>query len=111
MTRYDLSERAVGFFRFFATPVPGFTDQATSVVAAGLAGGEDPQEAPGIAGQRHRPVWRAAGRIRVRRRRARVAAVRGSPKATRAAGRGARRIRLTGADLIASVVAYRVRTE
>ena len=45
VTRYDLSERAVGFFRFFATPAPGFTDQATSVVAAGLAGGEDPQEA------------------------------------------------------------------
>jgi TENA/THI-4/PQQC family len=45
VTRYDLSEQAVGFFRFFATPAPGFTDQATSVVAAGLAGGEDPQEA------------------------------------------------------------------
>jgi hypothetical protein len=45
VTRYDLSERAVGFFRFFATPAPGFTEQATSVVAAGLAAGEDPQEA------------------------------------------------------------------
>ena len=47
VTRYGLSERAVGFFRFFATPVPGFTEQATSVVAAGLAAGEDPQEAVG----------------------------------------------------------------
>jgi hypothetical protein len=45
VTRYDLSERAVGFFRFFATPATGFTEQATSVVAAGLAAGEDPQEA------------------------------------------------------------------
>jgi len=45
VTRYELSERAVGFFRFFATPAPGFTGQATSVVAAGLAAGEDPQEA------------------------------------------------------------------
>ena len=45
MTRYGLSERAVGFFRFFAAPAPGFTEQATSVVAAGLAAGEDPQEA------------------------------------------------------------------
>ncbi|HLK78346.1 MAG TPA: hypothetical protein VKU77_32445 [Streptosporangiaceae bacterium] len=45
VTRYDLSERAAGFFRFFATPAPGFTEQATSVVAAGLAAGEDPQDA------------------------------------------------------------------
>ena len=45
VTRYDLSERAVGFFRFFATPAPGFPGQAESVVAAGLAAGEDPQEA------------------------------------------------------------------
>src|SRR6185437_12930012 len=45
VTRYDLSERAVGFFRFFATPAPGFTEQATSVGAARLAAGEDPQEA------------------------------------------------------------------
>ena len=45
VTRYDLSERAVEFFRFFAAPAPGFTEQATSVVAAGLAAGEDPQEA------------------------------------------------------------------
>jgi hypothetical protein len=45
VTRYDLSERAAGFFRFFTTPPPGFTEQATSVVAAGLAAGEDPREA------------------------------------------------------------------
>jgi hypothetical protein len=45
VTRYDLSERAVGFFRFFAAPAPVFTEQAMSVVAAGLAAGEDQQEA------------------------------------------------------------------
>jgi len=45
VTRYGLPERAVGFFRFFAGSPPGFTEQATSVVAAGLAAGEDPQEA------------------------------------------------------------------
>jgi hypothetical protein len=45
LTRYGLSEQAVGFFRFFAGPAPGFAGQATSVVAAGLAAGEDPQEA------------------------------------------------------------------
>jgi hypothetical protein len=45
VARYDLPERAAGFFRFFAAPPPGFTGQAASVVAAGLAAGEDPQEA------------------------------------------------------------------
>jgi len=45
VSRYDLTERAVGFFRFFAEPAPDFAEQATSVVAAGLAAGEDPQEA------------------------------------------------------------------
>jgi len=45
LTRYGMPERAVGFFRFFAEPAPGFTEQATSVVAAGLAAGEDPREA------------------------------------------------------------------
>jgi hypothetical protein len=45
LTRYDLDEQAVGFFRFFAASPPGFTEQATSVIAAGLAAGEDPQEA------------------------------------------------------------------
>jgi TENA/THI-4/PQQC family len=45
VARYDLPERAVGFFRFFAGPAPGFAEQATSVVAAGLAAGEDPQDA------------------------------------------------------------------
>jgi hypothetical protein len=44
-TRYRLAREAVGFFRFFAEPAPGFTEQATLVVAAGLAAGEDPQEA------------------------------------------------------------------
>jgi len=45
LTRYDLPEQAVGFFRFFAGPAPGFTEQATAVIAAGLATGEDAQEA------------------------------------------------------------------
>lgn len=44
-TGYDLSDEAVGFFRFFAEPPPGFGEQATAVVAAGLAAGEDPREA------------------------------------------------------------------
>jgi thiaminase len=45
VTRYGLSEAAVEFFRFFAESPQGFTEQATSVVAAGLAAGEEPQEA------------------------------------------------------------------
>ena len=45
LARYDLAEHAVGFFRFFAGAPPGFAEQATSVIAAGLATGEDPQEA------------------------------------------------------------------
>ncbi|HWM98972.1 MAG TPA: hypothetical protein VNO54_18185, partial [Streptosporangiaceae bacterium] len=45
LTRYELSEQAVGFFRLFARPAPGFPEQAAPVVAAGLAAGEDPQEA------------------------------------------------------------------
>jgi hypothetical protein len=45
LTRYGMPEQAVGFFRFFAGSPPGFAGQAASVVAAGLAAGEDPQEA------------------------------------------------------------------
>ena len=45
VVRYDLSEPAVGFFRFFAEPASGFAEQAASVVAAGLSAGEPPQEA------------------------------------------------------------------
>ena len=45
VTRYGMAESDVGFFRFFAEPPPGFTAQAASVIAAGLAAGEDPQEA------------------------------------------------------------------
>ena len=45
VTRYDMTEPDVGFFRFFAEPPSGFTAQAESVIAAGLAAGEDPQEA------------------------------------------------------------------
>ena len=43
--RYGLTEEAARFFRFFAEPPPGFGEQATAVVAAGLAAGEDPAEA------------------------------------------------------------------
>ncbi len=45
VARYGLAEGAVGFFRFFARPALGFSEQASSVVAAGLAAGKDPQEA------------------------------------------------------------------
>jgi hypothetical protein len=45
VTAYGLAAEAVGFFRFFAEPPPGFGDQATAVIAAGLAAGEDPVEA------------------------------------------------------------------
>ncbi len=45
VARYGLPEQAAGFFRFFAKPVPCFAEQAASVVSAGLAAGEDPQEA------------------------------------------------------------------
>ena len=52
-TRYRLAQEAVGFFRFFAEPAPGFAEQATLVVAAGLAAGEDPQEAARAARALH----------------------------------------------------------
>jgi TENA/THI-4/PQQC family len=45
LNRYGMQEQAVAFFRFFAEAPPGFTEQAASVVAAGLAAGEDPDEA------------------------------------------------------------------
>ncbi|MEO3786789.1 hypothetical protein ABGB12_25975 [Actinocorallia sp. B10E7] len=44
-SRYRLSEEAVGFFRFFATPPPGFMEQAEAAVEEGLEAGEDPVEA------------------------------------------------------------------
>jgi hypothetical protein len=53
LARYDLDEQAAGFFRFFAEPAPGFTDQAAAVVCAGLAAGEDPQEASRTARALH----------------------------------------------------------
>jgi hypothetical protein len=45
ISSYGLPEPAVAFFRFFAAPPPDFADQAISVIAAGLAAGEDPDEA------------------------------------------------------------------
>jgi hypothetical protein len=44
-SRYGLSEEAVGFFDYFAATPPGFVEQATAVVAAGLEAGEDPRSA------------------------------------------------------------------
>jgi len=41
---YGLAEEAVAFFRFFAELPPGFTEQATEMVAAGLASGDNPDE-------------------------------------------------------------------
>jgi hypothetical protein len=43
--RYELPEEAVAFFRFFAQPPPGLTEQAIGVIAVGLDKGEDPTEA------------------------------------------------------------------
>jgi hypothetical protein len=53
VNRYGLAEQAVAFFRFFAEPAPGFAEQAASVVAAGLAAGEDPDEAVRAARMMH----------------------------------------------------------
>lgn len=44
-SRYGLSEQAVAFFRFFAAAPPGFAEQATAVITAGLDAGEDPDQA------------------------------------------------------------------
>ena len=43
--RYGLSEKAVGHFLFFAETPQELLDQAGEVLAAGLANGEDPDEA------------------------------------------------------------------
>jgi hypothetical protein len=41
--RYGLTEEATAFFNLFAAPPAGFEDQATAVVADGLARGADPR--------------------------------------------------------------------
>ncbi len=41
--RYGLTEKATAFFDLFAAPPAGFEDQATAVVADGLARGADPR--------------------------------------------------------------------
>ncbi|WP_106402242.1 thiaminase II/PqqC family protein [Actinocorallia populi] len=57
-SRYGLAEEAVGFFRFFATPPPGFAQQAEAAVVEGLDAGEDPVEALRAAQALH--VYEAA---------------------------------------------------
>ncbi|GAA2639880.1 hypothetical protein SMC26_42065 [Actinomadura fulvescens] len=52
-SRYGMDEQAVGFFRFFAEPPPGFAEQATEVVAVGLAAGDPPEEAARAARMLH----------------------------------------------------------
>jgi hypothetical protein len=42
---YHLDDEAVGFFDFFATPVPEVEAQAAAVAAASLEGGEPPASA------------------------------------------------------------------
>jgi hypothetical protein len=51
--RHGLPEEAVGFFQYFAQPPPGFDEQATAVIEAGLAAGEDPAEAMRAARMLH----------------------------------------------------------
>jgi len=43
--QYGANSEATGFFDFFATPAPGFRDEALTVVGAGLAAGEPPVRA------------------------------------------------------------------
>jgi thiaminase len=52
-SRYDLSDKAVAFFRFFAESPPGFNEQAIAMVAAGLAAGDDPEESLHAARMMH----------------------------------------------------------
>ncbi|HEU5158585.1 MAG TPA: hypothetical protein VFU43_16430 [Streptosporangiaceae bacterium] len=51
--RYDFTEEAVAFFRFFAELPPGFTEQATDMIVAGLAAGDDPEESLHAARMMH----------------------------------------------------------
>jgi hypothetical protein len=51
--RYDLSEEAVAFFRFFAESPPEFAEQATEMIAVGLAAGDDPAESLHAAHMMH----------------------------------------------------------
>ncbi|WP_169814850.1 transcriptional regulator [Nocardia crassostreae] len=41
-SRYGMGDSAIRFFGFFAESPPGFAEQATAVIASGLAAGEDP---------------------------------------------------------------------
>lgn len=53
VSRYDLTEDAVAFFRFFSRTPPGFEDQAAAAVQAGLDAGEDPAMALRMARALH----------------------------------------------------------
>jgi thiaminase len=44
-SQYDADDTAVAFFEFFATPAPGFEDQALAVIEAGLRAGDSPARA------------------------------------------------------------------
>jgi hypothetical protein len=52
-SRYDFADEDVAFFRFFAELPPGFTEQATAIVAAGLDAGDDPDESLHAARMMH----------------------------------------------------------
>lgn len=51
--RYAFDDKGVGFFQFFAEAPPGFAEQASAVIEAGLAAGEDPEEAVRAARMLH----------------------------------------------------------
>ena len=44
-SEYDADDAAVAFFEFFATPAPGFEEQAFAVIEAGLSAGDSPSRA------------------------------------------------------------------
>ena len=48
-SEYDADDAAVAFFEFFATPAPGFEQQALAVIDAGLTAGDSPARARNAA--------------------------------------------------------------
>lgn len=53
VSRYDLTENQVAFFRFFSRTPPGFEDQAAAAMRLGLDAGEDPATALHMARAMH----------------------------------------------------------